>query len=126
MPPLRGDLPDPGPPDPVCPRCSKAVLPGTATQLAGRPVHLRCVAWVTHLNAVEQQDRARRETERASDAILYARQLVNTVRRRTTRCPACGEPFALGGGVRFQGDQLVHAACWREDSKPLDTRPPTA
>jgi hypothetical protein len=124
MPFLGRDRSDPGPPDPICPRCSKPILPGTAAQLAGRPVHPQCVARATLLTAVEQQDRARREAERASEAILYARELVNTVRRRTTRCPACGEPFTPGSGVLFQGDQLVHAACWREDPKPLDDPPP--
>jgi hypothetical protein len=81
------------------------------------------VARTTQLNAIEHQDRARRETERASEAIVYARELVNTARRRTTRCPACGQPFTSGGGVLFQGDRLVHAACWREDPKPHDAFP---
>ena len=126
MPSLRGERPDPDPPDPICPRCSKPILPGSSAQIAGRAVHMRCVARATQLNAIEQQDRARREAERASEAIIYARELVNTARRRTTRCPACGQPFTSSGGVLFQGDELVHAACWREDPKPFDDPPPPA
>jgi hypothetical protein len=79
---------------------------------------MRCLARETRLDALEQQDRARREAERASEAILYARQLVDTVRRRTTRCPACGEPFTPSRSVLFWGDLLVHADCWRRDPPP--------
>jgi hypothetical protein len=38
-------------------------------------------------------------------------------------CPACERPLAAGGSVLFQGDQLVHAICWR-DGPPLTVRPP--
>jgi hypothetical protein len=56
-------------PDPICLRCSKPVTPGTGAQLYGRPVHMRCLARDTQLDAIEQQDRASRETESAAAAI---------------------------------------------------------
>jgi hypothetical protein len=46
------------------------------------------------------------------------------VRPSRTNCPVCNEPFAKSRSVLFQGDQLVHAACWRDDHKPFDATPP--
>jgi hypothetical protein len=34
-------------------------------------------------------------------------------------------PLAGPRGVLFQGDQLVHAACWRAEPKPVDGPSPT-
>jgi hypothetical protein len=118
-------MPEPtDPPDPACVRCSKSVSSGTAFRVAGRPVHVRCFAGDTQLKAIEQQDRARREADRATAAIDDAKALVNSVRRKQTHCPACREPFGLSRSVLFQGDRLVHAACWRADPKPFDDSPP--
>jgi hypothetical protein len=40
--------------------------------------------------------------------------------RAPVDCPACGERLGTSRGVLFQGDWLVHAACWRDDPKPFD------
>jgi formylmethanofuran dehydrogenase subunit E len=111
-------------PEPVCYRCSKPVMPGTASQLDGRPVHMRCLAQETRLASIEQQDVARRLVECAQAAVRLAEELVRTRRLRGTHCPACGERLASPRGVLFQGDQLVHAGCWRADPKPFDAAPP--
>ena len=108
-------------PDPVCVRCSKPITPETGSQLQGRAVHMRCLARKTQLDSIEQQDTARRLVECAKAAVRRAAERV-TMTRRLTHCPACGKPFTLRRSVLFQGDQLVHAACWRADATP-DTRP---
>jgi hypothetical protein len=116
MPRLVPEPPDA--PDPVCTRCSKPVTPGTAAQYGGRPVHLRCLARDTQLASVEQQDRATGERQRAMAAVARANELVNTVRRKQTHCPVCREPFGMSRTVLFQGEQLVHAACWQAPDRP--------
>jgi hypothetical protein len=49
-----------------------------------------------------------------------AKKLIDAVYVYQTRCAACGQRLANARGVLFQGDQLVHAACWRDDPKPFD------
>jgi hypothetical protein len=44
------------------------------------------------------------------------------VRVYQTTCAFCGLPLAVRGSVLFQGDHLVHATCWRADSKPFRDR----
>jgi hypothetical protein len=120
MPPLMREPPGPtDPPTHICPRCAKPITPGNAAQIAGRAVHMRCLARDMQLEAVEKPD-GTREIERAAIALDQANGLVNRVRRKQTHCPACGEPFALSRSVLFQGDRLVHADCWRDDPKPVD------
>jgi hypothetical protein len=34
-------------------------------------------------------------------------------------CPLCAQPLSAGSAVLFQGDVLVHAACWSPVRKPL-------
>ena len=46
-------------------------------------------------------------------------------RQHQTTCPVCGEGLATSRGVLFQGDHLVHAACWRDDPKLFDAPRPT-
>jgi hypothetical protein len=92
MAPLMRELPESADP-------SKPLRPGTVSQIAGRPVHVWCLARQLALRAIEQQDRASRETERATAAIQQTNELVNTVRRKTMHCPACGEPVALSRSV---------------------------
>jgi hypothetical protein len=111
------------PPAPICVRCSKPITPGTASQIQGRPVHLRCLVRDTQLEAVEQQDRAGYEVRRARAAKARATELIDKVRLSQATCPACGQSLATSRGVLFQGDVLVHAACWRADPKPS---PPAA
>jgi hypothetical protein len=79
---------------------------------------MRCLARETQLASIEQQDRAAKERERAAAATSRATELVNTVRRSQTHCPVCREPFAMSRSVLFQGDKLVHAACWRTPDRP--------
>jgi hypothetical protein len=57
---------------------------------------------------------------RAKAAQARALELIDQVRRRQTVCPVCGERLGTSRGVLFQGDWLVHAACWRDDPKPFD------
>jgi hypothetical protein len=117
----------PGAPDPVplyCVRCSKPITSGTASQYAGRPLHMRCLARDTQLESIEQQDRATYERLRAHAAMIKAGELMAVARQTRAGCPVCGEALATSRGVLFQGDQLVHAACWRADPKPFDDPPP--
>jgi hypothetical protein len=125
MAPLTREPPEPpNPPGPACVRCSKPIAPGTGSQISGRPIHMRCMAGDTRLKAIEHQDRASREVARATAAIDEANTLVNPVRRKQTHCAACREPFGMSRGLLFQGDRLVHGACWRADPKPFDDPPP--
>jgi hypothetical protein len=126
MAPVRRDPPETDPPDLVCVRCSKPITPGTASQLAGRPVHMRCLGRATQLESIEQQSRAALEQARARAARARAEEILDTVRRAPTTCPVCGEGLATSRGVLFQGDWLVHAACWRADPKSFDDPPPPA
>jgi hypothetical protein len=114
--------PLPTSPDPICFRCSKPITPETAARLAG-PFHMRCLARETQLDAIEQQDRASQARQRAADAMSRAQELVTRIR---THCPVCSEPFAKGRGVLFQGDQLVHAACWRAEPEATTGSSPSA
>jgi hypothetical protein len=123
---LRVDPPDADPPAQVCTRCSKPITPGTASQVAGRAVHLRCLVREAELKSIAQQDRAGREVRRAQAAQARAAELIDKVRRWQTTCSACGQPLATSRGVLFQDDQLVHAACWRSDPPPFATGAPLA
>jgi CheY-like chemotaxis protein len=94
-------------PGPICARCSTSVLSETFTLSAGLPLHLRCWMRETQLDSVEQEDRAGQSI-----------------------CPVCTRPLADGGSFRYQGEQLVHALCWRvadaETAAPMpngDARP---
>jgi CheY-like chemotaxis protein len=110
------------PPTPVCARCSKPLVPGTFTSVAGRPLHFRCLARETQLESIEQEDRAQRARERALELTNRAWDLVEQRRsaRRAT-CSACARPLAEGGGLLFQGPQLVHALCWQRARRLPDT-----
>lgn len=110
--------------DLICLRCSKPVTPETAAPLAGRIIHMRCLAEETRLESIEQQDTARRLVECAKTAVRRAAEIVEAQLRRI-RCPACGEPFARRS-VSFQGDQLVHAACRRPGLPPPSDSAPAA
>jgi hypothetical protein len=79
---------------------------------------MRCLARDTALASIEHQDRAAEVRRRSAAATSRAVELVNTVRRSQTHCPVCGEPFGMSRGVLFQGDKLVHAACWRAPDQP--------
>jgi hypothetical protein len=53
-----------------------------------------------------------------------AEKLIEAVRVHQTHCAVCVQPLAGPRGVLFQGDQLVHAGCWRADPNPFDPAPP--
>jgi hypothetical protein len=50
----------------------------------------------------------------------------HAVRVPQATCPVCGLPLAAGGSVLFQGDHLVHAACWRAQPQPFRDPPGVA
>jgi hypothetical protein len=50
---------------------------------------------------------------------------VAEVRAFPSDCLVCQHPLSQGGSLLFQGDHLVHAACWRADLKPFDAPPPS-
>ena len=107
--------PPPPSPNPTCVRCSKPIRPGTASQIAGRPLHMRCHGQATQLKSIEQQDRASLERLRE--------ELMDAVPLLPTTCAVCGERLGTSRGVLFQGNSLVHAACWRADP-PRPAEPP--
>lgn len=76
------------------------------------------------LAPAEQQDRAQLEVMRAKAAQARAAELMDKIRQYQTTYPACGHRLSTSRGVLFQGDWLVHAACWRADPKPFDDLPP--
>jgi hypothetical protein len=117
MPPLR-HAPGADPPAQVCSRCSKPITPRTGSQLYGRAIHIRCLAGETVRESIEQQDRASLERGRAQTAMGRAEELIDAVRRIPKMCPVCGERFGAHRGVLFQGDALVHAACWQPSQGP--------
>jgi hypothetical protein len=57
---------------------------------------------------------------RARAAQARVAELIDIIRRQQTMCPTCGQPLATSRGVLFQGDKLVHAACWSDDPRPAD------
>jgi hypothetical protein len=95
-----------------------------ASQLYGRPVHVRCLARVMTLETLEQRERIGRDLERARAMQKRAEELFDSVRQVENTCPVCGERLGANRGVLFQGDSLVHADCWRADPKPSDAPPP--
>src|SRR5262245_24207294 len=109
MAPLHRDPPDADQPPQVCTRCSKPILPGTASQMAGRPVHMRCLAREMTLETLEQRERVQLDRMRARAARERADELFEWVRRGQPLCSACELPLNTSRGVLFQGDQLVHA-----------------
>src|SRR5262245_26023774 len=125
MPRLSPDPSEADLPAHVCVRCSKPITPGgIALQLAGHPVHIRCFAQAMQLEMTAQRVLSALKRLRARAARKRAVKLVGMVHHTQTTCPVCGERLATRHGVLFQGDLLVHAACWRADSKPFDAPPP--
>jgi hypothetical protein len=104
---------------PICARCSKPILPATSTRIAGRLLHIRCLARETQLESIEEEDRARRAREGAVAVRRRAWDLVEESRRlQRATCPACARPLADGGGLLFQSERLVHALCWQRADRP--------
>src|SRR5262245_54790926 len=125
MPPRSRDSADSDAPDPICTRCSKPIAPGTTAQWAGHLVHLKCLAQSTQLESVEQQDRFSRARERAVTLTARASELVAQARNLPRLCSVCARLLSEGT-LLFQGDQLVHAACWRADAERFDDPSPAA
>jgi CheY-like chemotaxis protein len=111
--------------EPICPRCSKGITPGTASKLAGRPVHVRCLARATQLKSIELHDTARQVQDRARRLTDHAAALVAEARAFPRGCPICGNPLSLGGSLLLQGNDVVHATC-RRGVTPPDTPSPAA
>jgi hypothetical protein len=100
------------PPDSACVRCGKPIRPGTMSQIAGRPVHIYCLARDLQAQARDLQQASSQARVRSAATVETAAGLV--ARARAVRdCPVCGRSLAQGGGVLFQGDRLVHAVCWQ-------------
>jgi hypothetical protein len=98
---------------PACTRCSKRIVPGTGLQLAGRAVHVRCLARGAVLESIERQDEAVRARARARAAVARARELLERSAQQQRACPICAQPLAgRAGGLLFHGERLVHARCW--------------
>ena len=74
---------------------------------------MRCLVRETQLQSIEQQDRAGAAHRRARAARKRAEELIDVVRTQQTTCASCGFDLATIRGVLFQGDDLVHAVCWR-------------
>lgn len=55
-------------------------------------------------------------------AVLGTRAVPGTERKPPSTCPACGSPFASGGTLLFQGEQFVHAICWRDRGSVVGPR----
>ena len=88
----------------TCFRCAKPIHPGTGVLLAAaRRVHVRCLAGATQLKALELRSAAK--GLQAETEALIARA------RAVGRCVLCEDPLASGALI-FQGERLVHAACW--------------
>lgn len=103
-----------------CPGCGQSIPRGTT-----RPsLHGACLARPptgqadaratpqTFTRTVTARDRARRVIGEAA---------------RVLHCAACGERLSHGRGVLFQGNDLLHAGCWRErkqEASGTAIRPP--
>jgi hypothetical protein len=76
---------------------------------------------------LDKGEMARRLIECAQAAVAMAAErataIVTAQRQVQHRCGACGQRLDTSPGILFQGDRLVHAACWREDGPPV---PPAA
>jgi len=88
-----------------CLHCSKPVRPGTGVLLeAGERAHVRCLAAVNQLKALEART--------ASKALHAESEALIARARAMARCVVCKKPLA-SGALFFQGERLVHASCWR-------------
>jgi hypothetical protein len=67
---------------PLCPLCSKPVVPGSSLAVGGETVHIWCAARATGLESLELQERARRTQRRAEQLSDRARELISAARRR--------------------------------------------
>jgi hypothetical protein len=74
---------------------------------------------------LDKDEMARHLIECAQAAVARAAERATAIVRVTAQrkvqhsCGACGQRLDTTPGVLFQGDHLVHAACWPGDSKPV-------
>jgi hypothetical protein len=87
---------------------------------------MRCLAWATGLDAIEQLDRASREHQRAQGVVERASKLVGQAREVQRTCPVCERQLKDGGSLLFQGEVLVHAICWRGEPSTTTGAPSCA
>jgi hypothetical protein len=100
-------------PEPFCSYCSKPIVPGTELVVRGEAVHRRCLTNDLQRRVVESQEIAQEARARALTTADRARELIEEARTlRSSPCPACARSLSDGSAVLFQGDILVHAACW--------------
>jgi hypothetical protein len=85
--------------------------------VGGERVHVRCLARSTPIEAREREADSQAAHARAEETLDERTGLPASVRQRPM-CPVCQRPFVADGGVLFQGDQLVHARCWRPEPPP--------
>jgi hypothetical protein len=84
---------------------------------------MRCLAAQTQLEAIETRHEARRIRERVRPVGIPGPG-APVVETRQSLCPLCGLSLLNAVSVLFQGDQLVHALCWRADPPQFDARQP--
>jgi hypothetical protein len=65
----------------------------------------------------------KRAAQVAYRAIALVARTALVSQRAQTACAACGHRLNGSSGVLLQGDQPVHARCWRRP-KPEERRPP--
>jgi hypothetical protein len=85
--------------------------------VGGERVHARCLARATQIDARERQADGEAAQGRVQDTLDQSTRPLAALRQRPM-CPVCQRPFVADGGVLFQGDQLVHALCWRPEPRP--------
>jgi hypothetical protein len=96
-----------------CAICSKPIRPKMGVEAGGRWVHVRCWARELEPQAMLQRDRAGQGIARSRGLIERTRAVIAGAKARTSQCSVCGHSLKGGAGLLFQGDDLVHAACWR-------------
>jgi hypothetical protein len=112
--------------DPICPRCSKPIPPQTRTIGDATPMHILCYGRNAVARALEAEGQARQASSRALGAVRRARDVVEIARVAGWACSACGHDLKNGRNLLFQGDQLVHAVCWRATPHSAASDPPPA
>jgi hypothetical protein len=109
-----------------CPMCSKPVAGTAGVPVNGRMTHIGCVARESELPALREIDRTRQGIARSRRLIERTRDAVQRAKLRTWTCVVCGHSLRVGGGLLFQGDELVHAACWRAPEVQGPPSPPAS
>src|SRR5262249_44344577 len=98
--------------------CSKSIRPGGGIRLTtGETVHVRCLARDSKSRPVGLKAETKAPSKEAADVAQGSRELTGQA-ARLRACAVCGKSLNTGGGLLFQGDQLVHALCWDAGQGP--------